>query len=67
MLKIFPSPIFEKNLFPAEKTENMPEIAVFADFHRAFSLYFADFSHKNIINPLSATGIIWDRPIFSVL
>ena len=28
----------------------MPEIAVFADFHRAFSLYFIVFLHKNILN-----------------
>ena len=40
MLKTWPSPIFEKNSFPAENAGNMPEIAVFADFVRTFSLYF---------------------------
>ena len=50
MLKTWPSPIFEKNFFPAENTGNMPEIAVFADFHQTFSLNFVVFSHKNIID-----------------
>ena len=50
MAKTWPSPIFEKNFFPAENAGNMPEIAVCADFHRAFSLQFVVFSHKNIIN-----------------
>ena len=30
--------------------ENMPEIAVFANFVRVFSSYFVVFPHKNIIN-----------------
>ena len=42
---------FREELFPAESTGNMAEIAVFADFHedfhRTFSLYFVVFSHKN--------------------
>jgi len=50
MPKRWPSPIFEKNSVPAENAGNMPEIAVFADFHWTFSLYFVVFSHKNIIN-----------------
>jgi len=50
MSKTWPNPIFEKNFFPAENAGNMPEIAVFEDFHRTFSLYFVVFSHKNIIN-----------------
>ena len=50
MLKTWPSPIFEKNSFPNENAGNMPEITVFADFHRTISLYFVVFSHKNIIN-----------------
>ena len=37
MLITWPSPIFEKNFFPAENAGNMPEIAVFVDFHRTFS------------------------------
>ena len=48
MPKTWPSPIFEKNFFPAENAGNMPEIAVFADFHWTFSLYFFVFSHKDI-------------------
>ena len=40
----------EKIFFLAENTGNMPEIAVFADFHWTFSLYFVVFSHKIIIN-----------------
>ena len=40
---IWPSPIFEKNFFPAENAGNMPEIAVFADFVRTFPLYFVVF------------------------
>ena len=50
MLITWPSPILEKNFFPAENPGNMPEIAVFADFIRTFSLYFAVFSLKNITN-----------------
>ena len=48
MPKIWPSPIFEKNFFPAENAGIMPEIAIFADFVRTFSLYFVVFSRKNI-------------------
>ena len=48
MLKTWPSPIFKENFFPAENAGNMPEIAVFADFHWTFSLYFVIFSCKNI-------------------
>ena len=49
MLKTWPSPIFEKNFFPAENAGNMPEIAVSADFHLNFSLHFVVFfSHKYI-------------------
>ena len=40
MLKTWPSSIFEKNVFLAKNTGNMLEIAVFADFHWSFSLYF---------------------------
>ena len=29
--------IFDKNSYPAENAGNLPEIAVFADFHRTFS------------------------------
>ena len=50
MLITWPSPIFEKNFFPAENAGNMPEIAVFANFARTFSLYFVVFSLKNITN-----------------
>ena len=46
----WPSPIFEKHIFPAENAGNMPEIADFADFYWTFSLYFVVFSHKIIIN-----------------
>ena len=48
--QIWQRPIFEKNFFLAENGGNMPEIAVFADFVRTFSLYFVAFSLKNIIN-----------------
>ena len=44
------SQIFQENLFPAENAGNMPEIAVFANFVRTFSLYFVVFSLKNINN-----------------
>ena len=44
--KMCRSPIFEKHIFPAENTGNMPEIAVFAHFHWTFSVYFLFFSHK---------------------
>ena len=50
MPKIWPSPIFEKNFFPAENAGIMPEIAIFADFVWTFSLYFVVFSLKNITN-----------------
>ena len=50
IVKIWPSPIFKKNFFPAENTGNMPKIAVFVDFHRTFSLSFVVFSLKNITN-----------------
>ena len=49
MPKTWLSLFFCEFFFPAENAENIPEIAVFADFHRTFSLYFAVFSHKNII------------------
>ena len=48
MPKTWPSPIFIKHFFPAKNAGNMPEIAVFADFYRTFSLHIC-FSHKNII------------------
>ena len=38
---------FWEKIFPAV---NMPEIAVFVDFHWTFSLYLVVFLHKNIIN-----------------
>ena len=41
---------WEKFLIPAENPGNMPEIAVFTDFVRTFSLYFIVFSLKNITN-----------------
>ena len=50
MLKTWSSSIFKENFFPAENAGNMPEIAVFADFVRTFSLYFVVFSLKNIID-----------------
>ena len=50
MAKIWPSPIYYKNFFPAENARNIPEIAVFADFVRTFSLNFVVFSLKNITN-----------------
>ena len=40
---------FWEKFFPAENTENMPEIAVFADFYQTFSLYFVAFSHKTLV------------------
>ena len=43
MSKMWSSPIFKKHIFPAENAGNMPEIAVIADFHRNFSLYFVIF------------------------
>ena len=46
---IWPSPIFEKIFFPAENTNNMPEIAVFADIHWTFSLYFVVFHTKTLL------------------
>ena len=48
MLMTWPSQIFEKSFFPVENTGNMPEIAVFVDFHRTISLSFVVFSRKNI-------------------
>ena len=45
----WPSPIFEKIFFPAENTGNMPEIAVFGDFHGTFSLYFAVSFHSKTL------------------
>ena len=50
MTKTWLSPIFEKNSAPVENAENMPEIAIFADFDWTFSYYFVVFSLKNIIN-----------------
>ena len=41
---------FWENFFPAENAGKMPEIAVFANFVRTFSLYFVVFSLKNITN-----------------
>ena len=50
MPKTWPSPIFEKNFFPAENAGNMPEMAVFADFHRTFFfLYFVVFTQTQSI------------------
>ena len=49
MPKTWPSPIFEKIFFPAENAGNMPEIAVSADFHWTFSLYFVVFFHTNTL------------------
>ena len=40
MPKLWLSPIFEKDSFPAENAGNMPEIANFVDFHWTFSLSF---------------------------
>ena len=48
MLKTWPSPIFEKNFFSAGNAENMPEIAVFADFYRTFSLISLFFHTKTL-------------------
>ena len=39
---------FRENSFRAENAGNMPETAVFADFHRIFSLYFVVFSQKTL-------------------
>jgi len=50
MPKTWQGPIFKKNFFLAGNPGNMPEIAVFADFHWTFSLYFFVFSYKNIID-----------------
>ena len=50
LLKTWSRPIFEKKSFPAENPGNMPEIVVFTDFVRTFSLYFVVFSLKNITN-----------------
>ena len=40
----------KKYFFPAENSGNMPEITVFANFVRTFSLHFVVFSLKNITN-----------------
>ena len=48
MLKTWPSRIFEKIVFSAENAGNMPEIAVFADFYRTFSL-ISLFFHTKIL------------------
>ena len=66
MLKTWPSPIFKENFFPAENAGNMPEIAVFADFHRTFSLYFVVFSHKTLlmIMPTINHGLIVNKTDF---
>ena len=48
MFKMWPSRIFEKNFFPAENAGNMPEIAVFVDFHRTFS-YLSLFFHAKTL------------------
>ena len=45
MLKIWPSPIFEKHFFPAENAGNMLKIAVSADFLWTFSTYFVVLFH----------------------
>ena len=42
-------PDFWEQFFPAENAGNMPEIAVFADFHRTFSLYFIVFFHTKTL------------------
>ena len=59
LLKTWPSPIFEKNFFPVENTGNIPEIAVFADFHRTFFSYFVVFSHKHYLQPMCTTKHGW--------
>ena len=43
------SPIFEKHFFPAENTGNIPELAIFADFHWTFSLNFVVFHTKTLL------------------
>ena len=47
---------FSEIFFPVKNTGNIPEIAVFADFHRTFSLYsvvlFLSDSH-HLVGPFS--------------
>ena len=50
MLKTWSSLISEQKNFPAKNAGNMSEIAVFADFHGLFSLYFVVLSKKNVID-----------------
>ena len=45
--KMWRSPIFEKNNFPAENAGNMPEKPVFWHFLDSSSLVFSDFLHKD--------------------
>ena len=49
MSKTWPRAIFQKNSFPAENAGNMPEIAVFADFHRTFSYNISLFFHRKTL------------------
>ena len=49
MLILWPSPIFDKNLFPAKNAENMLEIAVPADFIWTFSTYFVFHFHTKAL------------------
>ena len=47
MSKMYPSPIFEKQIFPAENAGNMPEKPVFLHFLEISSFVLSDFLHKN--------------------
>ena len=47
MSKIWPSPIFEKRIFPAENAGNMPEKLVFWPFFEISSLVFSIFLHRD--------------------
>ena len=47
MSKMWPSPIFEKRIFPAENAGNMPEKLVFWPFLEISSLVFSNFLHKD--------------------
>ena len=44
---------FGQNFFPAENAGNMPEIAVFADFHRTFYLISLFFHTKTLLITMS--------------
>ena len=43
MSKMWLSPIFEKNIFPAENAVNIPEKTVFGHFLEILSFIFPDF------------------------